>query len=59
VCVAVICVPFCFIVMYLVSLFSIVTYSQVLVHDGTLLHSKLNTQPLITIRNASRILTLV
>jgi hypothetical protein len=35
----------------------IVTNSQVLFHDGTLLHSKFNTQLLITISNSSRILT--
>jgi hypothetical protein len=36
-----------------------VTISRVLFHDGTLLHSKLNTQPLIAVHNASRILTQV
>jgi hypothetical protein len=35
---------------------NIVTNSQVLFHDGSLLHSKFNTQSLIKIRNASRIL---
>jgi hypothetical protein len=34
-----------------------VTYSWVLFHNGTLLHSKFNTQLLITISNSSRILT--
>jgi hypothetical protein len=29
----------------------------VLFHDGSLLHSKFNTRPLITISNSSRILT--
>jgi hypothetical protein len=37
----------------------IVTSSQVLFHDGTLLHSKLNTQLLITVHNSSRIPTQV
>jgi hypothetical protein len=36
---------------------NIVTNSQVLFHDGSLLHSQLNTQPLITVHNSSRILT--
>jgi hypothetical protein len=35
----------------------VVTNSQVLFHDGSLLHSKFNIQPLITISNSSRILT--
>jgi hypothetical protein len=35
----------------------IVTNSQVLFHNGSLLHSKFNTQPLITVHNSSRILT--
>jgi hypothetical protein len=34
-----------------------VTYSGFSIHDGTLLHSKLNTQPLITISSSSTILT--
>jgi hypothetical protein len=35
----------------------IVTDSQVLFHDGTLLHSQFNTQLLITVHNSSRNLT--
>jgi hypothetical protein len=35
----------------------IVTNSRVLFHDGSLLHSKFNTQLLIKISNSSRILT--
>jgi hypothetical protein len=35
----------------------IVKNSQVLFHDGSLLHSKFNTQLLITVHNSSRILT--
>jgi hypothetical protein len=37
----------------------IVTNSQVLFHSGSLLHSKFNTQLLITVHNSSRILTQV
>jgi hypothetical protein len=37
--------------------FYIVKNSQVLFHNGSLLHSKFNTQPLITVHNSSRILT--
>jgi hypothetical protein len=37
----------------------IVTNSQVLFHNGSLLHSKFNTQLLITVHNSSRILTQV
>jgi hypothetical protein len=40
-----------------VRLLNIVKNSQVLFHDGSLLHSKFNTQPLITISNSTRILT--
>jgi hypothetical protein len=36
---------------------TIVKNSQVLFHNGSLLHSKFNTQPLITVHNSSRILT--
>jgi hypothetical protein len=36
-----------------------VTNSQVLFHNGSLLHSKFNTQLLITVHNSSRILTQV
>jgi hypothetical protein len=39
------------------SVFHIVTNSQGSIHNGTLLHSKLNTQPLIAVHNASRVLT--
>jgi hypothetical protein len=35
----------------------IVISSQVLFHDGSLLHSQFNTQLLITVHNSSRILT--
>jgi hypothetical protein len=35
----------------------IVISSQVLFHDGSLLHSELNTQLLITVHNSSRNLT--
>jgi hypothetical protein len=35
----------------------VVTNSQVLFHNGSLLHSKFNTQLLIAVRNSSRILT--
>jgi hypothetical protein len=35
----------------------IVISSQVLFHDGSLLHSMFNTQLLITINNSSRIIT--
>jgi hypothetical protein len=38
---------------------NIVISSRVLFHDGSLLHSRLNTQLLITVHNTSRILTLV
>jgi hypothetical protein len=37
--------------------YNIVISSQVLFQDGSLLHSRLNTQLLITINNSSRILT--
>jgi hypothetical protein len=37
----------------------IVTNSQVLFHNGNLLHSKFNTQLLITVHKSSRILTQV
>jgi hypothetical protein len=37
----------------------IVMNSQVLFHDGTLLHSKFNTQLLIAVHNSSRIRTQV
>jgi hypothetical protein len=36
---------------------NILTNSRVLFQNGSLLHSKFNTQPLITISNSSRILT--
>jgi hypothetical protein len=39
--------------------YDIVTYSWVLFHNGSLLHSKFNTQLLITVHNSSRILTQV
>jgi hypothetical protein len=42
-----------------VSCVYIVTSSQVLFHDGSLLHSMFNTQLLITINNSSTILTQV
>jgi hypothetical protein len=42
-----------------VSYIYIVTNSQVLLHDGTLLHSQFNTQLLITVHNSSRIRTQV
>jgi hypothetical protein len=39
------------------AIVDIVTNSQVLFHNGSLLHSKFNTQLLITVHNSSRILT--